>query len=105
MADAANEYEVRAPSGPDCPAVLPRVMRKFPGARVAAMNPGGPRSDRSSRKTLRQRVPFPAQAQLIANALTDQHIGLEETDDGLWPIYFSTVLIATLDERDFIIRG
>jgi hypothetical protein len=30
---------------------------------------------------------------------------LEETDDGIWSIYFSTVLIATLDERDYIIRG
>ena len=29
----------------------------------------------------------------IAKALVDQHIGLEETDDGVW------------DERDYIIRG
>lgn len=41
----------------------------------------------------------------IANALVDQWIGLEETDDGVWSIYFSTVLLATLDERDFVIRG
>ena len=41
----------------------------------------------------------------IANALVNQHIGLEETDDGVWAIYFNTVLIATLDERDIIIRG
>ena len=41
----------------------------------------------------------------IANALVNQHIGLEETDDGVWAIYFNTVLLATLDERDFIIRG
>lgn len=41
----------------------------------------------------------------IANALVDQLIGLEETDDGVWSIYFNTVLIATLDERDYIIRG
>jgi putative transposase len=41
----------------------------------------------------------------IANALVDQHIGLEETDDGVWAIYFNTVLIATLDERDYLIRG
>lgn len=36
----------------------------------------------------------------IANALVDRHIGLEETDDGVWAIYFNRVLIATLDERD-----
>ena len=41
----------------------------------------------------------------LANSLVDQCIGLEETDDGLWAIYFNTVLIATLDERDYIIRG
>jgi len=41
----------------------------------------------------------------IANALVDQTIGLEETDDGVWAIYFNTVLFGTLDERDYIIRG
>ena len=41
----------------------------------------------------------------IANALVDQFIGLEETDDGVWSIYFNNVLLATLDERDFLIRG
>ena len=41
----------------------------------------------------------------IANALVNPHIGLEEADDGVWAIYFNTVLLATLDERDFIIRG
>jgi transposase InsO family protein len=41
----------------------------------------------------------------LANSLVDQHIGLEETDDGVWSIYFNTILLATLDERDYIIRG
>lgn len=41
----------------------------------------------------------------IANSMVDQNIGLEETDDGVWSIYFNKVLIATLDERDYIIRG
>lgn len=41
----------------------------------------------------------------IANSLVDQSIGLEETDDGIWAIYFNTVLLGTLDERDYIIRG
>jgi putative transposase len=50
---------------------------------------------------------FRLQRQLLylANALTDQSIGLEETDDGVWAIYFNTVLLATVDERDYIIRG
>ena len=41
----------------------------------------------------------------LANALVDQPIGLEETDDGLWAIYFNTVLIGTMDERDGIVHG
>ena len=34
----------------------------------------------------------------IANSLVDQHVGLEETEDGVWSIYFNTVLLATLME-------
>lgn len=41
---------------------------------------------------------------LIANALKQHYIGLEEVDDGVWAIYFCAVLLARLDERDFIIR-
>ena len=41
----------------------------------------------------------------LANAMVDQQIGLEETDDGIWAIYFNTILLATFDERDYIIRG
>lgn len=48
---------------------------------------------------------FQHQLLYIANSLVDQHIGLEEIDDGVWSIYFNTVLIATLNERDYIIRG
>lgn len=39
----------------------------------------------------------------LANAMVDQHIGLEETDDGIWTIHFNTILLATFDERDNII--
>ena len=41
----------------------------------------------------------------IAHALAPHTIGLEEVDDGIWSIYFCRVLIARLDERDYIIRG
>ena len=40
----------------------------------------------------------------IANALKQHHLGLEEIDDGLWSIYFGTVLLGRVNERDFIIR-
>ena len=41
----------------------------------------------------------------LANALVDEHIGLEETDDGIWAIHFHRILIATFDERDYRITG
>ena len=41
----------------------------------------------------------------LSNALTHHHIGLEEVDTGVWNIYFNTVLLAKLDERDYVIRG
>lgn len=40
----------------------------------------------------------------LANALTGELVGLDEVDDGIWHLFFNTVLIATLDERDYIIR-
>ena len=41
----------------------------------------------------------------IANSLKQLVIGLEEVDDGVWSIYFGHVLLARLDERDYVLRG
>ena len=41
----------------------------------------------------------------IAHSLEQLTIGLEEIDDGIWSIYFCNVLLARIDERDYIIRG
>jgi hypothetical protein len=40
----------------------------------------------------------------IASALKQHSIGLEEVEDGIWSIYFCQVLLARLDEREFVIR-
>ena len=40
----------------------------------------------------------------IARALKHLDVGLEEIGDGIWAIYFNTVLLATVDERDMIVR-
>ena len=40
----------------------------------------------------------------IANALKQYPIGLDETGDGIWSIYFGKILIAKVDEREMIIR-
>jgi transposase InsO family protein len=40
----------------------------------------------------------------LANPLKFLHVGLEETDDGIWGIHFANVLLAKVDERDMILR-
>jgi transposase InsO family protein len=49
-------------------------------------------------------IRFQNQLLFLANALQYYHIGLEEIDDGIWSIYFGSILLARLDERDRIIR-
>ena len=41
----------------------------------------------------------------IANSLKQQVLGLEEVDDGIWSIYFCNVLLARVDERDYVIHA
>jgi hypothetical protein len=48
---------------------------------------------------------LPACLLFLANARDNYHIGMEEVDDGIWSIYFHTVLLANFDERDYVIRG
>ena len=49
-------------------------------------------------------IRFQQQRLFLANALDTYYVGVEEIDDGIWSIYFSTVLLARFDERDGIIR-
>jgi hypothetical protein len=68
--------------------------------------PGIPRAVLREARDRRRDVPLSTPAAVHRQrALVHQHIGLEETDDGVWAIYFNTVLLATLDERDFVTRG
>lgn len=48
---------------------------------------------------------FQGRLLFLAQSLTHHHIGLEEVDTGIWNLYFNRVLLAKLDERDYIIRG
>ena len=41
----------------------------------------------------------------ISEAFIDEYIGLEETGDGVWSLYFYDVLLGRLDERDYKVRG
>lgn len=37
---------------------------------------------------------------LLANALKQHQVGLEETDDGIWSLYLGAVLLGKIDERE-----
>ena len=46
-------------------------------------------------------IRFKTRQIFISQALTQDWIALEETDDGVWAIYFYDLLLAKLDERNF----
>ena len=49
-------------------------------------------------------IRFKKRLVFVSHALTPHPIGLEEADDGVWSIYFCQVLLARLDERDYVLR-
>ena len=36
----------------------------------------------------------------LSRALEDEHVGLEETADGVWSVYFYKLLLAKLSEQN-----
>jgi hypothetical protein len=50
-------------------------------------------------------IRFKKRLLFIATALKQEVVGLEEVDDGVWSIHFCHVLLARVDERDYIIRA
>ena len=44
---------------------------------------------------------FKTKQLFLSDTLLQEWIGLEETQDGVWSIYFYDVLLARLDERDY----
>jgi putative transposase len=41
----------------------------------------------------------------VSQALANEYVGLEETADGVWDLYFCDRLLARLDERNFKLHG
>lgn len=41
----------------------------------------------------------------VSHVLAEEYVGLEEVDDGVWPVYFGPVLLGRFDERDLRIHG
>jgi len=50
-------------------------------------------------------IRFKKRLLFIANSLKQQVLGLEEVEDGVWSIYFCNVLLARIDERDYVLRA
>ena len=44
-------------------------------------------------------------AAAISEALEGEHVGLEETDYGVWSVYFGPTLLGILDEQEGRILG
>lgn len=41
----------------------------------------------------------------LANALKQHHVGLDETEDGIWSLYLGTVLLGKINEREMKVYG
>ena len=76
-------------------------LREYPSRLPALEYPG---HDTVKRVTTVGTFRFKPKLRFIANARRRYHIGLDEEADGVWSIYFGEILLAKLDERDYIIR-
>ncbi len=50
-------------------------------------------------------VRFKTRQFFVSQTLAHEHVGFEETGDGVWDLYFFDRLLARLDERDFKLRA
>ncbi len=64
-----------------------------------------PGHDIPKRVTNAGTIRFKKRLLFIANSLKQQVVGLEEVDDGVWSLYFCHVLLARIDERDYVLRA
>ncbi len=81
----------------------------MPGTPIGRAGPCHPREYRGhfivKRITNAGTCRFQHRLLFLSNPLKGHRVGLEEVDNGIWAIYFNTILLARLDERDCIIRG
>lgn len=50
-------------------------------------------------------VRFKRRLLYLSTALKQHRIALEEVDDGIWSVYFGTVLLGRIDERQALVKG
>ena len=50
-------------------------------------------------------IRFKQKLLFLANALKEHHVGLEESDDGIWSLYLGHVLLGKIDESTMKVYG
>jgi putative transposase len=83
------------------PGVVPATTTQYTGTLPPIEYPG---HYIPKRVTNAGTIRFKKRLLFIANSLKQQVLGLEEAGDGVWSIYFCRVLLARVDERDYVLR-
>jgi hypothetical protein len=98
-----NEERPHAALGGDPPAVrYVGSTRAYPTTLPALEYPG---HFLVKRVTHAGTIRFQDRLLFLANALKEHHVGLEETDDGIWSLYLGAVLLGKIDEATMKVYG
>jgi putative transposase len=98
-----NEVRPHAALGGDPPAArYARSPRGYPAQLPALEYPG---HFLVKRVTHAGTIRFQDRLLFLANALKEHHVGLEESDDGVWSLYLGSVLLGKIDEATMRVYG
>ena len=98
-----NEVRPHAALGGDPPAArYVRSPRGYPATLPALEYPG---HFLVKRVTHAGTIRFQDRLLFLANALKEHHVGLEESDDGIWSLYLGSVLLGKIDEATMKVYG
>jgi putative transposase len=99
----SNEERPHAALGGDPPAArYVASERPYPTALPALEYPG---HFLVKRVTNAGTIRFQDRLLFLANALKQHHVGLEESDDGIWSLYLGPVLLGKIDEATMKVYG
>ena len=98
-----NEVRPHAALGGDPPAArYVNSARPYPPQLPALEYPG---HFLVKRVTHAGTIRFQDRLLFLANALREHHVGLEESDDGVWSLYLGSVLLGKIDEATMRVYG
>ena len=98
-----NDERPHAALGGDPPgARYARSPRAYPATLPALEYPG---HFLVKRVTHAGTIRFKHKLLFLANALKEHHVGLEESEDGVWSLYLGPVLLGKIDEASMKVYG